>query len=116
MTKLKVAKAIRAAFMTLKYVVITALILGVLALLWWWAVSHFLSFGIVIGIILGVFLLGGIISAWEWSGETIEEAQKEERRAQERNRIEKERRENPDKFVPLYEDDYDPTDPLGEYR
>lgn len=105
MTKLKVAKAIRASFMTLKYIGITALVLAILALLWLWAVNHFLSFGIVMGCILAVFLLGAAVSAWEWSGETIDEAAKEERIAQERNKSEKVRLENPEKYVPTFDDD-----------
>lgn len=116
MSKLKVAQAVYKSLTVggkiLKWAAIAFAVGGLGTGLWAWANAHFLSFAIVIGIIVALLILAGIIAAWEWSGETIEEAAKEERRAQERNRIEKFRQENPDKYVP----DFDPTDPYGVYR
>jgi len=111
MSKLKTAKAIRKSFIIvgtiLKWTVLTTVGLGLAWCLWAWAVHHFLSFAIICGIILAVVLIGTIGVLWEWSDKTIEEAEKEERRAQERNRVEKERKENPGKYVPDFDDDYD---------
>jgi hypothetical protein len=123
MSKLKAAQTIRKSFtiagVILKWAAIVAAVVGVSLGLWAWATAHFLSFAIVIGIILAIALVGTIVCLWEWSGETIEEAKKEELLAQERNLMEKRRKENPDRFIrSSYDDDeyYDPTDPLREYH
>lgn len=120
MSELKLAKAIRATFAVtgavLKWLAIAFAVVGVGVGLWAWANAHFLSFGIVIGIVVALLLVGIIITLWEWSNETIDEAAKEERHAQERNRIEKLRKENPNLYTPSFDDDFDPTDLLREYR
>jgi len=109
MSKLKTAKAIRKSFTVagaiLKWVGIVALVVGIGIGLWAWANAHFLSFAIVMGIVVLFFTVGIIGEAWDWSKKTIEEAEAEERRAQEHNRAEKEREEYPDRYVPSFEDE-----------
>lgn len=123
MSKLKAAQTIRKSFAVagaiLKWTALAVAVVGVGGGLWAWANAHFLSFAIVIGIILAFVLVATIGCLWEWSGETIEEAKKEELLAQERNLMEKRRKENPERFIhSSYDDDeyYDPTDPLREYH
>lgn len=111
MSKLKTAQVIRKSFAVagaiLKWTALAVVVVGVGGGLWAWANAHFLSFAIVIGVILAFVLVATIGCLWEWSGETIEEAKKEELLAQERNRVEKLRKENPDTFIPSFEDDDD---------
>lgn len=108
MSKLKVAKVVYKSLTVgieiLKWLLIVAAVGGIGSGLWAWAGAHFLSFAIVIGILGAIFGLAGIITAWDWSEKVIKEAKEEERRAQERNRVEKERKENPGKYVPSFED------------
>lgn len=117
MSKLKVAKAVRKSFavigVILKWAAISAVIGTALWLLWLWMNAHFLSFAIVIGIILAILAVAGIVELWDWSGNTIEEAEAEEREAQARERAEKLRRDNPHlvektyKTVPNWDEDLD---------
>jgi hypothetical protein len=121
MSKLKTAKAIRKSFTIagaiLKWVGITALLVGIGLGLWAWANAHFLSFAVVIGIVVTFSMIGGIFEAWDWSEKTIEKAEEEEREAQERGRAEKRREEMPSpKPIRTPDFDFDSTDPYGHYR
>lgn len=111
MSKLKLAKAVQKSFTVagaiLKWVGIVGLVVGIGIGLWSWANAHILSFAVIVGIVVAFLLLWGILEAWDWSVKTVKEAAEEERRAQNRNRIEKDRLENPDKYVPSFHDDYD---------
>lgn len=68
MSKLKTAKAIRKSFTIageiLRWVALVVAVVGVGTGLWAWANAHFLSFAIVIGIVVVIFTVGAIISAW----------------------------------------------------
>lgn len=99
MSKLKVAKVIHKSLMiggkVIKWTAL-ALCLGGLGLgLWAWANAHFLSFAIVIGIILAIAVLAGVFIALEWSEKVIKEAKEEEQEAQKRDRLEKAHKEQP---------------------
>ena len=97
MSKLKTAKAIRKSFRVagtiLKWVLIVFSVVGISVGLWAWANAHFISFASVIGVLLFVILIGTIGALWEWSGETIEQAELEEATEQARERAEKRREE-----------------------
>lgn len=117
MSKLRVAKAIQKSFtvagVVLKWVAVAILIAGLGTSLWGWAAAHFISFAIIIGIIVTFFLIGGISEAWDWSKKTIEEAKQEEREALERDRAEKRRQDRGDQWV--HETPKTPKFPFEDY-
>lgn len=116
MSKLKVAQVVHKSLMiggkVLKWTALAfcvgGLSLGLLA----WANAHFLSFAIVIGIVLAVAVLAGVFIALEWSEKVIDEAKEEEQEAQKRDRVEKDRKESPGKYTPTFDGDiFDPNHP-----
>jgi Sec-independent protein translocase protein TatA len=118
MSKLKTAQAIQKSFtiagVTLKWLAIAFAVIGVCTGLWAWANAHFLSFAIVIGIVVLFFAAGGLCEAWDWSKKTIEEAKQEEAEEQARERAEKRRQELREQMpaprsmrtIPNFEDDF----------
>lgn len=120
MSKLKTAQVIHKSLTVAGKVIkwsalafcVGGLSLGLLA----WANAHFLSFAIVVGIVLTIAVLVGVFIALEWSESVIKEAKEEEQEAQKRDRLEKVRKENPGRRVPTFEGYDDPTDPHGTYR
>jgi hypothetical protein len=112
MSKLKVAKAVHKSFAVagaiLGWTGLFAAIALVVWLLWLWANAHFLSFAIVIGIVVGFFVIVGLLNAWDWSKETIEKAEQEEREEHERERAEKRRASmpTPKQTVPTFEEEF----------
>lgn len=115
MSKLKLAKAVQKSFTVtgaiLKWVGIAALVVGVSIGLWAWANAHFLSFAVIIGIVVTFFSIGGLMEVWDWSDKVIEKAKEEEREERERERAEKRRAElranEPNRRVPMFDNDFE---------
>jgi signal transduction histidine kinase len=126
MSKLQVAKAIQKTFTiagtVFKWIGIAILTVGLCTGLWAWSQAHFLSFAIIIGIVVAFFTMGGVMEAWDWSQKTIEKARQEELEEQERERTEKRRQELKEqaprisRTVPRFDDYHDHTDPYAVYR
>lgn len=120
MSKLKTAQAVHKSLAVgghiLKWAGI-AFLVGALGVgLAAWANAHFLSFVVIVGVVLAFLALSGALSAWDWSQKVIKEAKEEERRAMERNRLDKEREENAGRYSDPFEGYDDPIDPMSAYR